>query len=72
MADHEGDFAERHYSIEELAKMWNMSDDFLRRLFLREAGVIVFHNQRPGRRVYRTVRVPQSVALRVHRRMRRT
>lgn len=60
---------ERHYSIEEIAETWGMSQDFVRRLFLREPGVVIFHHQRPGRRVYRTLRIPQSVAERVHRRM---
>jgi hypothetical protein len=60
---------ERHYSVEELAGTWGMSVDFVRRLFLREAGVVVFWRQRPGRRVYRTLRIPESVAERVHRMM---
>ena len=60
---------EHHYSVEGLAEVWNLSDDFVRRLFLKEPGVVVFYNQRPGRRVYRTLRIPESVALRVHRRM---
>ena len=60
---------ERHYSVEELAQMWNMSNDFVRRLFLQEPEVVIFHHARPGRRVYRTLRIPASVAERVHRRM---
>ena len=62
---------ERHFSVEELSELWGMSDDFVRRLFLREPGVVVFFHHRPGRRVYRTLRIPESVALRVHRRMQR-
>lgn len=62
---------ERHFSVEELAQIWNMSEDFVRRLFLHELGVVVFYRQQPGRRVYRTLRIPESVALRVHRRMRK-
>jgi hypothetical protein len=62
---------ERHYSVEELTQLWGMSDDFVRRLFLREPGVVVFFKHQPGRRVYRTLRIPESVAKRVHRRMRR-
>ena len=64
-------FRERHFSVEELAELWNMSDDFVRKLFVREPGAVVFYNHRPGKRVYRTLRVPESVALRVHRRMRK-
>src|SRR5688500_6106868 len=41
---------ERHYSVEELCDLWQMSDDFVRRLFLREPGVVVFYHQRPGKR----------------------
>ena len=31
---------ERHYSVEELTELWGMSDDFVRRLFLHEPGVV--------------------------------
>ena len=60
---------ERHLSVEELAELWAVSVDFIRKLFLHEPGTIVFFHQRPGRRVYRTLRIPESVAARVHRRM---
>lgn len=60
---------ERHYSVDELAVLWGVSDDFVRRLFLHEPDVVVFFKYRPGKRTYRVLRVPQSVAERVHRRM---
>lgn len=60
---------ERHYSVEELAELWHLSEDFVRRLFLREPGVVIFYQSRPGRRVYRTLRVPGSVVARVHTKM---
>ena len=60
---------ERHYSVEDLAKLWQLSDDFVRRLFANEPGTLVFFKERPGRRTYRTIRIPESVALRVHRRL---
>jgi hypothetical protein len=60
---------ERHFSVDELSALWGMSDDFVRRLFLNEPGVVIFKHVRPGRRVYRTLRIPESVALRVHRRL---
>jgi transcriptional regulator GlxA family with amidase domain len=63
---------ERHFSVDELSALWGMSDDFVRRLFLHEPGVVVFSHYRPGRRIYRTLRIPESVALRVHTRMRKT
>jgi hypothetical protein len=51
---------ERHYSVEELTELWGMSDDFLRRLFLREPRVVVFWRQQPRKRVYRALRIPAS------------
>jgi hypothetical protein len=48
-----------------------MSADFIRRLFLHESAVLVFSRRRPGRRVYRTLRIPESVAQRVHTTLRR-
>ena len=62
---------ERHFTVDQLAELWGISDDFVRRLFLHEPGAVVFHHHRPGRRVYRTLRIPESVALRVHTRLRK-
>jgi transcriptional regulator GlxA family with amidase domain len=62
---------ERHFTVDELAALWGMSDDFVRRLFLHEQGVVIFYHHRPGRRVYRTLHIPESVALRVHTRLRK-
>lgn len=62
---------ERHYSVDDLASLWGVSDDFVRRLFLREPGVVVFFRHRPGRRTYRVLRIPESVARRVHSQMQR-
>jgi AraC-like DNA-binding protein len=61
---------ERHFSPDELAQLWGLSPDTLRRLFEREPGVLVIeHTKNTSRRRYRTLRIPESVALRVHRRM---
>ena len=63
---------ERHYSVEELCEQWKMSDDFIRAAASSaNRGVVVFSQARPGRRVYRTLRIPESVAKDVHRRMRK-
>lgn len=61
-------FAERHYTINELAAMWRLSGEFVRQLVQHEAGVSEWVRQHPGRRRYRVLRVPQSVAERVYRR----
>jgi len=62
--------SERHYTPDELGELWALSADTIRRLFEREPGVLVIEHQRPrGTRRYRTLRIPESVAMRVHRRM---
>jgi len=57
------------YSCKELAFIWNLSSESIRRLFLREKDVIIFRNQRPGKRIFRTLRIPGRVAIRVQTRM---
>ena len=61
---------ERHFSPAELAELWNLSEDTIRRAFERESGVLIFENpsRNPNRR-RRTIRIPQSVAERVYRKL---
>ena len=54
---------ERHYSVTEVAKLWALSRDSVRRLFRREPGVLVMGDR------YVTLRIPESVLERVHRRL---
>jgi hypothetical protein len=60
---------ERHFSPEELGQVWALSTDTVRRMFEREPGVLVIERNHSRARRYRTLRIPESVALRVHRRM---
>lgn len=59
------------YSVKELAFVWNVSGETIRRLFEEEPGVLVFeaHNRNRRRRRYRTLRIPGCVALRVQERV---
>jgi hypothetical protein len=57
------------YTVKELAFLWNMSPDSVRRLFIDEPGTLIFTIQRTGRRTYRNIRIPGKVALRVQNRM---
>ncbi len=59
---------EHHYTVNELAELWHVGDDTIRRLFKHEPGVIEIKMQKPGRRRYASLRIPESVALRVYRR----
>ena len=63
---------EKHYSVSELAERWGLSPDTIRRLFSDEPGVLVLpktDGKRTHRRRYTTLRIPESVALRVHLRL---
>jgi hypothetical protein len=62
--------AETYYSPADVAEQWGVSVDLIRDTFRDEPGVLKF--KRPGSRVkrsYSTIRIPQSVLLRVHRKL---
>ncbi len=64
-------FAVRHYSVAEIAEMWNLSPNAVRRLFQNEPGVLRIGEPRPKfgrRRGKATLRIPQFVVERVYRR----
>jgi len=61
---------ERHYAVAEIAEVWNLSADKVRELFENEPGVLVIGERSPRhKRRYITLRIPQSVLERVHRRL---
>ena len=63
---------EKHYSVKELAELWNLSERTIRRMFTGEPGVVEWGtDERRRKRRYKTVRIPESVARRVHRRLRK-
>jgi hypothetical protein len=65
-------FETRHFTVQELAKIWNLSDDTLRVIFEREPGVVAIDRPRTTRKHrYLTLRIPQDVAERVYRRLQR-
>ena len=61
----------RHFKVEELAELWAVSDDTIRRLFRDEPGVINLGNEESSRkkRRYVSLRIPETVAERVHRKL---
>ena len=62
--------SERHYSLAQLAEQWNLSEDTVRRIFENEPDVLIFENpERGSSRRRRTMRIPESVAGRVYRRL---
>ncbi len=64
-------FARRHYTVAELARLWHLSDDLVRKLFRGERDVICIGVDRStGRkRRYVSMRVPADVAERIYRRL---
>jgi hypothetical protein len=77
-AEHQREFAhsqpdlslERHYSVAELAGLWSLSENTIRRMFEVEPGVLLLRtSEKRFKRAYTTLRIPESVALRVHRRL---
>ncbi len=67
------DFAnEKHYSVMEIAKLWALSEKTVRRIFEREPGVIQWSREETAhKRGYRTLRVPETILHRVHRKLRK-
>ena len=64
---------EPHYSVKDVAEMWKLSDEAIRRLFRTEPGVIKLgadDSYRRRKRDYVTLRIPESVLLRVHEKLR--
>lgn len=61
---------EHHFTPRELAELWKFDESTIRRMFMDEPGVLVYgrEKRRNGRRDYVTLRIPESVARRVHER----
>jgi hypothetical protein len=58
------------YSIKELAFVWNVSREWVRRKFKSEPGVVgLQENPTPGKRIYCPLRIPGRVAIRVQNRL---
>ena len=63
-------FAVKHYSPAELGQLWGLSVETIRRMFDREPGVLIFENpDRGSERRRSTMRIPESIAERVYRRL---
>jgi hypothetical protein len=62
---------EKHYSIIEISKLWALSQKTVRKIFENEPGVILWGAEETRhKRGYRTLRVPETVLQRVHRKLR--
>jgi hypothetical protein len=59
------DLEEGYLTVIEVAERLKLNEETVRRLFLNEPGVLVICFPRKGRRVYRTLRIPETVFRRV-------
>jgi hypothetical protein len=57
----------RVFTVRELAELWQLSENSVRRLLADEAGVFCLNSKHRGRRNYATLRIPLEVAMRVWR-----
>jgi hypothetical protein len=61
---------ERHFTVKQVAELWHLSPDAVRHLFRNEPDVVeICRPRRTGRRRYGTLRIPESVLERVHRKL---
>lgn len=63
---------ERHRTIGEIAKLWHLDYKTVRREFEGEPGVLTFGpGERRFKRSHVSMRIPESIMIRVHRRLRK-
>jgi hypothetical protein len=65
--------AERHWSPAQVAEIWGFGPETIRRIFQNEPGVVVMTKPaKKNRQQHRTIRIPQTVLERVHRRLQKS
>jgi hypothetical protein len=58
-----------HFTIAQIAKAWSLSESTVWRIFKAEPGVVRIGNLNSRKRTRISLRIPQDVAERVHRRL---
>jgi hypothetical protein len=63
---------EKHYSVAEIATLWNLSEDSIRNIFRDEPGVLKIGSSfKRKKRGYVVLRVPESILQKVHESLRK-
>jgi len=59
---------ERHFTVKELAEVWHLNASTVRKIFIDEPGVLKIGHDgiRAKKRQHVTLRIPESVMLRVY------
>jgi hypothetical protein len=60
---------ERYLTVGQVSRRRNLSSDTIRRLYINEPGVIVITKPNPRKRIFRSLRIPETVERRVFARM---
>jgi hypothetical protein len=64
------EYEAKHFTVDQVAAMWMLSSDVVRRLFENEPDVMVIRSTGGKmRKSYRTFRIPAFVVDRVHKRL---
>jgi hypothetical protein len=58
---------ERHYSVAEVAALWQLSEDSIRKIFRDNPGVLKIGSAETRfKRAYLSIRIPESIVQKVH------
>jgi hypothetical protein len=60
-------FAEKHYRVSDLAELWGLGRETIRKLIMDDPGVIKIRQRR--KKMHTTYSVPESAARRIHTRL---
>jgi len=64
---------EKHYSVSEVATLWNLSEDTIRNIFRDQPGVLKIGSSFKRRaRGYVVLRIPESVVQKTHQSLRKS
>ncbi len=62
---------EKHYTVAEVAALWNLSEDTIRKIFRDDPAVLkIGVSEKLHKRGYVVLRIPESVVMRTHERLR--
>ncbi len=58
--------SQQHFTIQQVSTVTGLSEDTVLRWARRQPGVLIYEDPKPGKRRYRTYRIPASVVLRLY------
>jgi hypothetical protein len=57
---------QQHFTVKEVSVRTGLSEDTILRWARRQPGVLIYEDPKPGKRRYRTYRIPAPVVLRLY------